>query len=393
MRITWFDVELLKNYFIRNGGFTGFSEKEAKLYSALSQEKFKGGEGFGKSIDLKAPGGMQTVFYSLMGLTPLEYDKSPTGTIEPYAIFLFTLWNNNVNMSKREVTYMNEFLKYYGFKSIADAVEELPIPKFPNYHLADVLLTCGVYTLIKDKTPEIISFIQSLKLPNYVQLITEPYFTKISNFIKKYLPPIEVSNSGVVITEALISVPESMQIIWKDLILMSVLGLKYKGLYRPQLQLGAYMHYKLRSNLLDIDPNILIIDEVHRRRYNFDSIKEFWGVEKMIELTYSSKYFIFPFYNYNKEFTGKETEELYCIFFPPEDSIIVDKSVLGQIHPKIPQIVYTGNYSSKYYNVGYRLPCIEKNGKPVPVTEGIWDTRPLDNDFRNLTSQNLGLVI
>ena len=390
-----YEIEVLKNYFIRRGGFTGLNDRESKMYNNLAQAKFKNFNGE-PIIDVKAPGGMQTLFYAMIGFPDKQVKGLPFDRIEPYAVFLMNLKENGVKLTNREKIHLENFVEYYGYSSEEEMREVVQPIKFVEYTLSDTLLTAGVFSLMEGRREG--EFREELNKRGF----KDPYawidenYEEVKEILEKLLPPIKLTDdkNKVLIKEGLIIIHEDMKIMWKDLILMTALGLKYRGLYRPQFQLGAYVTERMTGNLMNLHSGILMCDEIHRRKFGLKNILEFWGVsEPFPEVSVTKGYTIYMYYGQGEFYTGSDgnLQSLYCILTPDMNQIVVDDFMLGYIHPHIPSMFYTDDYKSELINNGYLVPCVIKQGVPVPISEAIVGRVPRDGDFSNLTSYNLGL--
>lgn len=403
MAIGNYEREVLKNYFIRNGGFAGFSESETKLYNNISQTKFRGFADESRPIDVKAPGGMQTVFYNLMGFPTVPLESSPTGLIESYAVYLATVLNNDANLTNREYTHLEAFAKYYKFSNVDEFINKINPLIFQKYTLSDILLTFSIYSYFLEnaKEAQLKKFVMDLKLNTIYDLFDgEPLEKTIDYMKKKLLPPIEeVVEFPILINDSCIQIPVGREILWRDLVIIGTLGLKYKGLYRPYLQLGAYMNYKMRGNLMGLNPAVLSIDDIHRRRFGCKNLLEFWGIndDEFPEVSYQKGYTIYPFFDSNgnyipKDATQIKSKKLYCIWFASNAYVIVDTKILEYVHRNIPYIEFTEKYESRFQVRNVALPCIVANGVMTPLAETLTIKPPKDGNYCNLTSYNLGVM-
>ena len=396
--INQYERETIKNFFIRNGNFSGFNDSEPKLYNALAQAKYKGFPE--EEIDPKAPGGMQTVFYNLMGFRNVNFKESTTGKIESYAVHLITLKVNEVKLTAREQSHLKEFIEYYGFQSEDEFSQVIKPLRFPKNTLSDILLTFSIYSYFLENRDEykIREFITKLNLDNIYEAFTEENMEKIVEFVKKILPPIvESEEVEMMISGNQVAIPKDRKIMWKDLVITSTLGLKYKGLYQPMLQMGAFMHYKLHGNLLYLSPSVLATDDIYRRRYGFKNVLEFWNINNsdFPEMSHVKGYMVYPFYNLNGQFAPIDgpykTTKLYCVWFTDDTYLITDVKMLEHVYRKIPQISFSDKYQSKYIPIGYRMPCVLMNNNLIPIAETLSIQPPRDNNYYNLTSYNLGM--
>ena len=390
-----YESEVLKNYFIRNGSFSALSDRESRLYNNLAQAKFKN---FGGNplIDVDAPGGMQTLLYRVMGLKPIEKEGKPQNKVEAYAVYLAMLVSNGVELTRREQNHLDKFLDYYSYDSVQDMAKDLDLPQLPYYTLADTILTAGIYSLLEgSKEEQFKEFVNTLEFKDIMDLLTTKY-QECVDYLAKLLPEITYVPSGgdVLIKEDMITVPETMNIMWQDLIIMCTLGLKYRGLYHPQLQLGVYLRYKFQGNLLFLDPELILIDDIYRRRYGLKNLLEFWGVSEPFPVVSMTKgYVLFPFFAKGENLTGsdKRVEELYYLWTPEQHSMVLDEWMLGIVYPHLPNLVFTDDYRSKYVASGYVIPCLVKDGVTTPLPEALVDSVPANGDFSILTAYNLGL--
>jgi hypothetical protein len=402
MAINAYERETLKNYFIRNGGFVGLSETESKLYNNISQNKFRG---FApeEEIDCKAPGGMQTIFFNLMGFPKKDYEKSPTGKIESYLIYLVTLFKNDIELTNREYNYLNQFVKYYEFESLEDMVEYIEPLIYPKYNLSDVLLTFSIYSyfLENDKEIELKKFVSSLKLGNIYELFEEKNMNLAIEYVKKkLLPTVEiVDEHPILINDNCLQIPHNMSIMWSDLVIIGILGLKFKGLYRPHLQLGNYLKYKMQGNLIGVNSSALLTDEIHRRKFRCKNLLDFWGIkeENFPTVSFKRGYTIYPFFDTHNSFIPKDddsvkSQKVYCIWFSNGSYLITDIRTFEYVYRAIPNINFTDKYMSRFGISDRTLACIEQNGVIVPVAETLTNSYPVDSNFSNLTSSNLGVL-
>lgn len=395
-----YEREVIKNYFYKNGGFSGFVDGEPRLYNSLAQAKYRG---FGKEdeVDGKAPGGMQTVLYNIMKFRKVPKADAPMGFIESYAVHLVTLTANGVQLTKREENHLNDFVSYYGFSDLNEMEGFIKPSVFPRYTLSDILLTYSIYSyFFENKKEDLVKgFVNKLKLKDIYEVFDPEPLEKTVEYMKKHLLPNieEVEDSSIIITDMIIEIPKSKKIMWKDLVITCLVGLKYRGLYHPQLQLGAYLKYKMQGNIINLPAPLIAVDDIYRRRYGLDNFLDFWGIEPntFIEVTTKKGYTIYPFYNLNGQYAPKEgpgrTHKLYNIWFADDTFVVTDAKVMEHVYDKIPIITFTDNYQSKLVNPGYRLPCVAMKGIMTPIVETLTINHPRDGYFHNLTAYNLGI--
>lgn len=400
MVVTGYERESIKNYFYRNGGFTGLADNEPRLYNGLAQAKYRG---FSPEdgIDGAAPGGMQTIFYNIMGFRKMAHRNSPTGFIESYAVHLVTLKANGVQLTNRENNHLEDFVKYYKFNSVEEMEKEVKPIIFPKHTLSDIILTYGLYSyFFENKKEDLVkAFVSKLKLKDINEVFDEENLNKVVEYIKKHLLPTitEVADKNIVITDMVIEIPNTRVIMWKDLVITCLLGLKYRGLYHPQLQLGTYLKSKMQGNLINLAPGILAVDDIYRRKYGFSDFLKFWGInpETFLEVSTKKGYTIYPFYNLDGAYSPKEgpnkVTKLYCIWFADDTYVVTDANMMEHIYDKIPIITFTDQYQSKMVQPGYRLPCVSMRGIMTPMVETLTTSFPKDGYFHNLTSYNLGV--
>ena len=393
-----FEAEVIKNYFIVNGGFSGISENESRLYNYLAQLKYHNRfKDFGINLDINAPGGMNTVLFRVMGYSPTTPLK-----VEPYAFHLGELKRNIVKMSNREKKDLKEFTEYYGYGDDIDKfIEDMEVELYPRYDYNDVWLSMTIYSMVKNssrmkKYQAIVAEILKKDGSSDVLRIIIENMSEIENKLKELLPRIEVVDIGTpaLITEVVIQIPKNIQILWSDIILMLSLGFSYRGLYKPTLQLGVKFYHLLTNNVMFLDANILIRDEIYRRKFKFPSLPTFWGIEgKYPQLTYDTGYVIYPIVD-TGQITGREGYTDVYVIWKEGYNLFTDEKTLPIIYPHLHRLTLTDNYYSEKIGVseGYLVPCIATDdGTVIPIVEYLFHTVPSNNDFYNLTAYNVGI--
>lgn len=387
------EEEILKNYFIVNRGFTGISESESRLYNFLSQRKHSGKI---RNLDREAPGGMNTVFFNVMGYSP-KTEKE----VEPYSYYLATLRKNNLDMTNKEKNDLQAFATYYNYESVKDFIKELNPKEYKKYNYNDIWLTLSIFHLIENnqiRLKKYQNFILQLfnKNPNntIIELI-DNHEDKIIKFLKSLLPEIKINKEDLVyVTELNITYPKNYEVFWKDITLMLTLGFKYRGLYRPELQLGFKYHHLMTMTYMFYNTNSLIEDDIYRRLFKFETFEEYWGLEgNFPQLSYNSDFILFPILDEGKRTGLGEPSKAYTVwkdgFF-----LLTDELSLITIYPHLPRLELTDEYYSKIMGQepGFKVPCIPNtDGVLMPLCEVLFNIYPMDDDFYNLTSFNMGV--
>lgn len=387
---------IAKNYYIRNGSFKHFNKVEKKNYLRLAQYKrrLQAGEiemeKGDPNIDPEAPGGMQTILYETLGFPTTKIEGV---RIEAYAYFLATLEKNGLEMDTYQSRHLEEFKEFY--KDLGVYVDLCGVPQFPVYSKYDCIVTTGVYTVLEgEKQEEFNKWVEKELKAKSVHSLIKEHYEKCVEKLKELLPEIkrEEGKSRALITENAIFIPEIRQILWKDIIVMLTMGLKYKGLYRPQLQLGAYLTNKVVGNLADLNSNIIFSDDIYRRRFKMDSIVEFWGLETEFPIISKEKGFaVFPFYDKGNYTGEKDRVNKLFLIRTEEYGMVTDEAILEYIYPQLKNLVFSKDYKSQFYKPGFMIPCIPHQEMLMPITEALFGVIPRNGGFTNLTRQNLGI--